>query len=100
MNFASPNIIVMAGSEHIHYQLANPWHQHVGRIGDFLRPIQLDPQSYRLIHGARIVGGDLVVLDRMRRIVPESVYLRTPSSQRANSLRLRTLLPPAERLND
>lgn len=98
MNFYTAASITMVGREDCHYHLDNPWDQPLGRISEFLRPIQLDPQSYRLVQDARIVGGDLVALDRMHRIVAESIYLRTPSRRQANSLRLRSLLPPAERL--
>ncbi|MFZ9753114.1 MAG: hypothetical protein ACO3B3_06135, partial [Cyanobium sp.] len=79
MNFDTAASITMVGREDCHYHLDNPWDQPLGRISEFLRPIQLDPQSYRLVQDARIVGGDLVALDRMRRILAESIYLRTPS---------------------
>jgi capsular polysaccharide biosynthesis protein len=81
-----------------HYQLANPWNQPLGRISEFLRPIILDPQSYVVEPGARLVSSNLVGVDWRRRIVEETLHLKELDRPLRRELRLRSLLPPQERL--
>jgi capsular polysaccharide biosynthesis protein len=91
-------VIELHGRQSCHYQLANPWNQPLGRIADFLGPILLDPQTYLVEPGARLVSNQLVGVDRNRRIVEETLHLKELPSRQRRSLRLRSLLPPQERL--
>jgi hypothetical protein len=91
-------VIELHGRQSCHYQLANPWNQPLGRIGEFLRPILLDPQSYVVEPGARLVSSNLVGVDRHRRIVEETLHLKEIDGRLRRELRLRSLLPPQERL--
>jgi capsular polysaccharide biosynthesis protein len=91
-------VIELHGRESCHYQLANPWNQPLGRIEAFLRPILLDPQSYVVEPGARLVSSNLVGVDRRRRIVEETLHLKEIDGRLRRELRLRSLLPPQERL--
>ena len=68
--------IELHGRQRCHYQLANPWNQPLGRINEFLRPILLDPQSYGVWPGARLVSTNLVGVNRRRRIVEETLHLK------------------------
>ena len=81
-----------------HYQRANPWNQPLGRIGEFLQPNLLDPQSYVVEPGARLVCSNLLGLDRRRRIVKRILHLKEIDGRLRRKLRLRSLLPPQERL--
>jgi len=91
-------VIELHGRQSCHYQLANPWNQPLGRIGEFLRPILLDPQSYVVEPGARLVSSNLVGVDRRRRIVEETLHLKEIDGRLRRELRLRSLLPPQERI--
>lgn len=91
-------VIALHGRQSCHYHLANPWNQPLGRIAEFLSPILLDPQTYRVEPGARLVSTQLVGVDRNRRIVEETLHLKELTPRQRGSLRLRSLLPPQERL--
>jgi len=90
--------IELHGRQRCHYQLANPWNQPLGRIDEFLRPILLDPQSYGVWPGARLVSANLVGVDRRRRIVEETLHLKEIDGRLRRELRLRSLLTPQERI--
>jgi hypothetical protein len=92
-------VIELHGRQSCHYQLANPWNQPLGRIGEFLRPILLDPQSYVVVPGARLVSSNLVGVDHRRRIVEETLHLKEINGRLRRELRLRSLLPPQEHLD-
>lgn len=98
MNNGQREVVELHGRQSCHYQLANPWNQPLGRIGDFLQPILLDPQSYVVEPGARLVSSNLVGVDRRRRIVEETLHLKEIDGRLRRELRLRSLLPPQERL--
>lgn len=99
MNNGQREVVELHGRQSCHYQLANPWDQPLGRIGEFLRPILLDPQSYVVEPGARLVSSNLVGVDRRRRIVEETLHLKEIDGKLRRKLRLRSLLPPQERLS-
>jgi hypothetical protein len=46
MNSGQCEVVELHRRQNCHYQLANPWNQPLDRIGEFLEPILLDPQSY------------------------------------------------------
>ena len=98
MSSAQREVIELHGRQRCHYQLANPWNQPLGRIDAFLRPILLDPQSYVVEPGARLVSSNLVGVDRHRRIVEETLHLKEIDERLRRGLRLRSLLPPQERI--
>jgi hypothetical protein len=98
MNSGQREVIELHGRQSCQYQLANPWNQPLGRIGEFLRPILLDPQSYVVEPGARLVSSNLVGVDRRRRIVEQTLHLKEIDGRLRRELRLRSLLPPQERL--
>jgi capsular polysaccharide biosynthesis protein len=98
MNSGQREVIELHGRQSCHYQLVNPWNQPLGRIEEFLRPILLDPQSYVVEPGARLVSSNLVGVDRHRRIVEETLHLKEIDGLLRRKLRLRALLPPQERL--
>ena len=88
----------MADRAQLHYRIADPWSQPLGRIEAFLEPITLDPQSYVLVNGARLVSEAPVGIDRRHRLVSETHHLEELSPRRRRSLWLRSLLPARERL--
>ena len=90
--------VELHGRQSCHYRLANPWHQPLGRIADFLQPIQLDPQAYVVEPGARLVSPNLVGVGRNRTIVEETLHLKELEPAVRRSLQLRSLLPAQERL--
>lgn len=90
--------VALHGRDRLHYRIANPWQQPLGRIEAFLRPIELDPQSYVLVHGARLLSAAPVGLDRRLGIVSETHHLQELSRRRRARLQLGALLPPRERL--
>jgi hypothetical protein len=92
-------VIELHGRQSRHYRLANPWDQPLGRIGEFLKPILLDPLSYVVEPGARLVSSNLVGVDRRRRIVEETLHLKEIDGRLRRELRLRSLLPPQEHLS-
>ena len=98
MTSGQREVIELHGRQNCRYQLANPWNQPLGRIGEFLQPILLDPQSYVVKPGARLVSSNLVGVDRRRRIVEETLHLKEIDGQLRRELRLSSLLPPQERL--
>ena len=98
MSSGQRETIELHGRQSCHYQLANPWNQPVGRIGEFLRPIVLDPQTYVVEPDARLVSYNLVGLDRHRRIVEETHHLKEINGGLRRKLQLRSLLPPQEHL--
>ena len=98
MNSGEREVIELHGRQSCRYQLANPWNQPLGRIGEFLQPILLDPQSYVVEPGARLVSSNLVGVDRRRRIVEETLHLKEIDGGLRREIRLRSLLPPQERL--
>lgn len=91
--------IAMAERHRCDYRYTNPWQQPLGRLAEFLRPIQLDPQSYVLMRGARLLSPALVGVSRGRRIIPETHHLEELTTRRRCALRLRSLLPARERLS-
>ncbi len=98
MSGGQREVIELHERQSCHYQLANPWNQPLGRIDEFLRPILLDPQSYVVEPGVRLVSSNLVGVDRRRRIVEETLHLKEIDGRLRRKLRLRSLLPPQERL--
>ena len=98
MNSGQCEVVELHRRQNCHYQLANPWNQPLGRIGEFLQPILLDPQNYVVEPGARLVSSNLVGVDRRRRIVEETLHLKEIDGRLRRKLRLRSLLPPQERL--
>jgi hypothetical protein len=98
MTSGQREVIELHGRQSCRYQLANPWNQPLGRIGEFLQPILLDPQSYVVKPGARLVSSNLVGVDRRRQIVEETLHLKEIDGRLRRELRLRSLLPPQERL--
>jgi len=98
MNSLQREVIELHGRQSCHYQLANPWNQPLGRIDAFLQPILLDPQSYVVEPGARLVSSNLVGVARNRQIVEETLHLKEIDGRLRRDLRLRSLLPPQERL--
>ena len=94
MNSGQCEVVELHGRQSCHYQLANPWNQPLGRIGEFLQPILLDPQNYVVEPGARLVSSNLVGVDRRRRIVEETLHLKEIDGRLRRKLRLRSLLPP------
>jgi hypothetical protein len=86
------------GRQSCNYALSNPWNQPLGRIGEYLRPILLDPQTYVVEPGARLVSYNLVGVDRRRRIVEETLHLKEIGVRLRRKLQLRSLLPPQERI--
>lgn len=98
MTFPHPRVIELHGPQSCHYQLANAGDQPLGRIREFLQPILLDPQSYGVMAEARLVSSNLVGVARNRRIVEETLHLKEIEPRLRRALRLRSLLPPQERL--
>ena len=98
MNSVQREVIELHGRQSCHYRLANPWNQPLGRIDAFLQPILLDPQSYVVEPGARLVSSNLVGVARNRQIVEETLHLKEIDGRLRRDLRLRSLLPPQERL--
>jgi capsular polysaccharide biosynthesis protein len=98
MTPADPTVVELHGRQRCHYRLTNPADQPLGRIAEFLQPILLDPQAYRLERGARLVSGNLVGVARNRRIVEETLHHKEIELRLRRSLRLRSLLPAQERL--
>ncbi|AFY28429.1 glycosyltransferase family 61 protein [Cyanobium gracile] len=91
--------IELRGPETCQYRLEDPWKQPTGRLAQYLEPITLDPQAYGVHDDARLVGPDLVGVDRDKRIIEETLHLKElPVSQRRR-LVLRSLLPRAERID-
>jgi hypothetical protein len=84
--------------ERLHYHFKNTWNQPLGRIGGFLQPIELDPQCYVQVNGARLLTDAPVGLDRRNQIVAETHHLQELSSRRCLHLRLRALLPAREHI--
>jgi hypothetical protein len=99
MSGSQREVIELHGRQSRNYQLANPWNQPLGRIDAFLRPILLDPQSYGVEPGARLVSSNLVGVARNRKIVEETLHLKEIDGQLRRDLRLRSLLPPQERIS-
>jgi len=99
MSGSQREVIELHGRQSCNYQLANPWNQPLGRIEAFLRPILLDPQSYGVEPGARLVSSNLVGVARNRKIVEETLHLKEIDGQLRRDLRLRSLLPPQERIS-
>jgi hypothetical protein len=91
-------IVELHGRQLCDYQLANPWQQPLGRISEFLRPIRLDPQTYVVERDARLVTSNLVGVDQRRQIVEETLHLKELDRTLRRGLRLRSLLPPQERI--
>jgi len=98
MNSGQREVIELHGRQSCHHQLANPWNQPLGRIGEFLRPMMLDPQLYVVVPGARLVSSNLVGVDHRRRIVEETLHLKEIDGPLRRNLRLRSLMPPMERI--
>jgi capsular polysaccharide biosynthesis protein len=93
-----PTVVELHGRQPCHYRLANPWNQPLGRIAEFLEPILLDPQAYRLESKARLLSINLVGVARNRQIVEETLHLMEITPRLRRSLRLRSLLPAQEQL--
>jgi len=91
--------IELRGPESCLYRLEDPWEQPMGRLEQYLQPITLDPQSYGVHGQARLVGPDLVGVDRDRRIVEETLHLKELTVAHRRRLVLRSLLPMAERID-
>jgi len=91
--------VALHGRDRLHYRIANPRQQPLGRIEAFLGPIELDPQTYVLVHGARLLSEAPVGLDRRREIVRETHHLQELSRRRRAGLQLRSLLPARERIS-
>jgi len=70
----------------------------LGRLGDFLQPFLLDPHTYRVIAGARLMGAALVGVGPDRRIVEETHHLQVLAGQGRRLAQLGRLAPPQERL--
>ena len=64
------------GAESCHYRLEDHWSQPTGRLAQYLLPITIDSQCYGVHRGARLVGADLVGIDKNRRIIEETLHLK------------------------
>lgn len=91
--------VTMQGRERLQYRICSSADQPLGRIGEFLRPITLDPQSYVLVEQARLVSEAPVGLSHARRILPETHHLQELSRRRRARLQLHALLPARERIS-
>ncbi|MFM7269146.1 MAG: glycosyltransferase family 61 protein [Cyanobium sp.] len=99
MDERQPSSVTMQGREQLRYRIRSGADQPLGRIGEFLRPITLDPQSYVLVEQARLVSEAPVGLRHMHRIIPETHHLQELSRRRRARLQLRSLLPARERIS-
>ena len=88
--------IELRGPESCLYRLENPWNQPTGRLEQFLQPITLDPQAYGVHGQARLVGPDLVGIDKDHRIVEETLHLKELTLRQRRRLQLRSFLPRSE----
>jgi hypothetical protein len=91
--------IELHGPDSCLYQLENPWGQPIGRLEQYLQQITLDPQAYGVHRQARLVGSDLVGIDRDRRIVEETLHLKELTVGQRRRLVLRSLLPRSESID-
>ncbi|MCX5951571.1 MAG: glycosyltransferase 61 family protein, partial [Cyanobacteria bacterium] len=91
--------IELRGPESCLYRLEDPWKQPMGRLEQYLQPITLDPQAYGVHGQARLVGPDLVGVDRDHRIVAETLHLKELTVAHRRRLVLRSLLPMGERID-
>lgn len=81
------------GAESCHYRLEDPWSQPTGRLAQYLLPITIDSQCYGVHRGARLVGADLVGIDKNRRIIEETLHLKELQQGQRRRVVLRSLLP-------
>jgi hypothetical protein len=91
--------IELHGPDSCLYRLENPWGQPIGRLEQYLQQITLDPQAYGVHRQARLVGSDLVGIDRDRRIVEETLHLKELTVGQRRRLVLRSLLPRSESID-